>query len=172
MNGTKGDSGGGGSHHHHHGNHHSSKHGSKRSKSKERRHRSGTGGWWSSDDNLDSDSTYRTASALSRHHHEHVGHSFPESMHTHFGDHSLKTSKSNNDVKCSACEGLSMAPEEKYMKRSSWSTLTVSQAKEAYRKSSLNLEKPMMHQDLKPSYRSSHYLQVGHGFFKHNYFHP
>ncbi|XP_050994824.1 disks large-associated protein 2 isoform X4 [Labeo rohita] len=160
MNGTKGDSGGGGSHHHHHGGHHSSKHGSKRSKSKERRHRSGTGGWWSSDDNLDSDSTYRTASALSRHHHEHVGHSFPESMHTHFGDHSLKTSKSNNDVKCSACEGLSMAPEGKFMKRSSWSTLTVSQAKEAYRKSSLNLEKPMMHQDLKPSFRSSHYLQV------------
>uniref|UniRef100_A0A672MQV8 DLG associated protein 2 n=1 Tax=Sinocyclocheilus grahami TaxID=75366 RepID=A0A672MQV8_SINGR len=160
MNGTKGDSGGGGSHHHHHGNHHSSKHGSKRSKSKERRHRSGTGGWWSSDDNLDSDSTYRTASALSRHHYEHVGHSFPESMHTHFGDHSLKTSKSNNDVKCSACEGLSMAPEGKFMKRSSWSTLTVSQAKEAYRKSSLNLEKPMMHQDLKPSFRSSHYLQV------------
>uniref|UniRef100_A0A673HVL6 Discs, large (Drosophila) homolog-associated protein 2b n=1 Tax=Sinocyclocheilus rhinocerous TaxID=307959 RepID=A0A673HVL6_9TELE len=157
MNGTKGDSGGGGSHHHHHGNHHSSKHGSRRSKSKERRHRSGTGGWWSSDDNLDSDSTYRTASALSRHHH---GHSFPESMHTHFGDHSLKTSKSNNDVKCSACEGLSMAPEGKFMKRSSWSTLTVSQAKEAYRKSSLNLEKPMMHQDLKPSFRSSHYLQV------------
>ncbi|XP_077077117.1 disks large-associated protein 2-like isoform X2 [Siphateles boraxobius] len=158
MNGTKGDSGGGGSHHHHHGNHHSSKHGSKRSKSKERRHRSGTGGWWSSDDNLDSDSTYRTASALSRHHHEHGGHSFPESMHSHFGDHSLKTSKSNNDVKCSACE--SMAPEGKFMKRSSWSTLTVSQAKEAYRKSSLNLEKPMMHQDFKPSFRSSHYLQV------------
>ncbi|XP_039506136.1 disks large-associated protein 2 isoform X1 [Pimephales promelas] len=158
MNGTKGDSGGGGSHHHHHGNHHSSKHGSKRSKSKERRQRSGTGGWWSSDDNLDSDSTYRTASALSRHHHEHAGHSFPESMHSHFGDHSLKTSKSNNDVKCSACE--SMAPEGKFMKRSSWSTLTVSQAKEAYRKSSLNLEKPMMHQDFKPSFRSSHYLQV------------
>uniref|UniRef100_A0A671QK36 Disks large-associated protein 2-like n=1 Tax=Sinocyclocheilus anshuiensis TaxID=1608454 RepID=A0A671QK36_9TELE len=157
MNGTKADSGGGGSHHHHHGNHHSSKHGSRHSKSKERRHRSGTGGWWSSDDNLDSDSTYRTASALSRHRH---GHSFPESMHTHFGDHSLKTSKSNNDVKCSACEGLSMAPEGKFMKRSSWSTLTVSQAKEAYRKSSLNLEKPMMHQELKPSFRSSHYLQV------------
>ncbi|KAL1254505.1 hypothetical protein QQF64_016734 [Cirrhinus molitorella] len=87
----------------------------------------GTGGWWSSDDNLDSDITYCTASALSRHHHEHVGHSFPESMHTHFGDHSLKTSKSNNNVKCSACEGLSMAPEGKFTKRSSWSTLTVSQ---------------------------------------------
>ncbi|XP_056619948.1 disks large-associated protein 2-like isoform X2 [Triplophysa dalaica] len=160
MNGTKGDGGSGGSHHHHHGSHHSSKHGSKRSKSKERRHRSGTGGWWSSDDNLDSDSTYRTASALSRQHHEHVALGFPESMHSHFGDHSLKTSKSNNDVKCSACESLSMAPEGKFMKRSSWSTLTVSQAKEAYRKSSLNLEKPMMHQELKPSFRSSHYLQV------------
>ncbi|XP_051501315.1 disks large-associated protein 2-like [Myxocyprinus asiaticus] len=160
MNGTKGDSGSGGSHHHHHGNHHSSKHGSKRSKSKERRHRSGTGGWWSSDDNLDSDSTFRTASAMSRHHYELVGHSFPESMHSHFGDHSLKTSKSNNDVKCSACENLSMAPDGKFMKRSSWSTLTVSQAKEAYRKSSLNLEKPMIHLDLKPSFRSSHYLQV------------
>ncbi|XP_072543866.1 disks large-associated protein 2-like isoform X2 [Salminus brasiliensis] len=155
MNGTKGDSGG---HHHHHGSHHSSKHGSKRSKSKERKHRSG--GWWSSDDNLDSDSTYRTPSVMSRHHAEHAGHCFPDSVHTHFGDHSLKTSKSNNDVKCSACESLAMAPEGKFMKRSSWSTLTVSQAKEAYRKSSLNLDKSTVHQDLKPSLRTSHYLQV------------
>ncbi|TRY86310.1 hypothetical protein DNTS_016124, partial [Danionella cerebrum] len=153
MNGTKGESRSGGSHHH--GRHHSSKHGSKRSKSKERRHRSGTGGWWSSDDNLDSDATYHTAGGLSRHHYERIGHSFPESMHTHFGDHSLKTSKSNNDVKCSP-----MAPDGKFMKRSSWSTLTVSQAKEAYRKSSLNLEKPSMHIDMKPSFRSAHYLQV------------
>ncbi|XP_037393996.1 disks large-associated protein 2 isoform X4 [Pygocentrus nattereri] len=154
MNGTKGDSGG---HHHHHGSHHS-KHGSKRSKSKERKHRSG--GWWSSDDNLDSDSTYRTPSVMSRHHVEHAGHCFPDSVHTHFGDLSLKTSKSNNDVKCSACENLPMAPEGKFMKRSSWSTLTVSQAKEAYRKSSLNLDKQTVHHDLKPSLRTSHYLQV------------
>uniref|UniRef100_A0A7N6FFM3 Discs, large (Drosophila) homolog-associated protein 2b n=1 Tax=Anabas testudineus TaxID=64144 RepID=A0A7N6FFM3_ANATE len=145
MNGTKGDiigSGGG------------------RSKSKERKHRSG--GWWSSDDNLDSDSTYRTPSVMSRHHGEHVSHCYPDSMHSHhFGDLSLKTSKSNNDVKCSACESMAMAPEGKFMKRSSWSTLTVSQAKEAYRKSSLNLDKPMMHTDLKPSSRTCHYLQVG-----------
>ncbi|XP_030261736.1 discs large associated protein 2b isoform X5 [Sparus aurata] len=157
MNGTKGDMVGGGSGYHHHG-HHSTKHGSKRSKSKERKHRSG--GWWSSDDNLDSDSTYRTPSVMSRHHGEHVSHCYPDSMHSHhFGDLSLKTSKSNNDVKCSACESMAMAPEGKFMKRSSWSTLTVSQAKEAYRKSSLNLEKPMMHTDLKPS-RTCHYLQV------------
>ncbi|XP_018599385.2 disks large-associated protein 2-like isoform X2 [Scleropages formosus] len=155
MNGTKGDTGSSGHHHSHH-----SKHGSKRSKSKERKHRSGVGGWWSSDDNLDSDSTYRTPSVMSRHHAEHVGHCYPESMQGHFGDLTLKTSRSNNDVKCSACESLAMAPEGKFMKRSSWSTLTVSQAKEAYRKSSLNLEKPMMHQDLKPSLRPCHYLQV------------
>ncbi|XP_067097471.1 discs, large (Drosophila) homolog-associated protein 2b isoform X1 [Osmerus mordax] len=155
MNGTKGEGGGGGSHH----GHHSSKHGSKRSKSKERKQRSG--GWWSSDDNLDSDSTYRTPSVMSRHHHgEHASHCYPDSMHSHFGDLSLKTSKSNNDVKCSACESIAMAPEGKFMKRSSWSTLTVSQAKEAYRKSSLNLEKPMIHTDLKPSLRACHYLQV------------
>ncbi|XP_028997463.1 disks large-associated protein 2 isoform X9 [Betta splendens] len=157
MNGTKGDimgsAGGAGSYYHH--GHHSTKHGSKRSKSKERKHRSG--GWWSSDDNLDSDSTYRTPSVMSRHHGEHVSHCYPDSMHSHhFGDMSLKTSKSNNDVKCAACESIAMTPEGKFMKRSSWSTLTVSQAKEAYRKSSLNLEK---HSDLKPS-RTFHYLQV------------
>ncbi|XP_034436158.1 disks large-associated protein 2 isoform X8 [Hippoglossus hippoglossus] len=160
MNGTKGDivGGGGGAGGYHHHGHHSTKHGSKRSKSKERKHRSG--GWWSSDDNLDSDSTYRTPSVMSRHHGEHVSHCYPDSMHSHhFGDLSLKTSKSNNDVKCSACESMAMAPEGKFMKRSSWSTLTVSQAKEAYRKSSLNLEKPIMHLDLKPS-RTCHYLQV------------
>ncbi|XP_034018183.1 disks large-associated protein 2-like isoform X2 [Thalassophryne amazonica] len=157
MNGTKGDIVGGGADYHHHG-HHSSKHGSKRSKSKERKHR--PGGWWSSDDNLDSDSTYRTPSVMSRHHGEHVSHFYPDSMHSHhFGDLSLKPSKSNNDVKCSACENIAMVPEGKFMKRSSWSTLTVSQAKEAYRKSSLNLDKPMMHTDLKSS-RTCHYLQV------------
>ncbi|KAJ8341894.1 hypothetical protein SKAU_G00341850 [Synaphobranchus kaupii] len=82
-------------------------------------------------------------------------------MQSQFGDLALKTSKSNNDVKCSACEGLApVAPEGKFMKRSSWSTLTVSQAKEAYRKSSLNLEKPVMHQELKPSLRPCNYLQA------------
>ncbi|XP_066568508.1 disks large-associated protein 2-like [Amia ocellicauda] len=158
MNGTKGDSRSDSHHHSHHSKH------SKRSKSKERKpdskHRSGMTGWWSSDDNLDSDSTYRTPSVMSRHHVDHITHCYPESMQGHFGDLTLKTSKSNNDVKCSACEGLAMAPEGKFMKRSSWSTLTVSQAKEAYRKSSLNLEKPMMHQDLKTSMRPCHYLQV------------
>lgn len=162
MNGTKNDSHRDGSHHHHHHHQGHHKH-SKRSKSKDRKsdgkHRSG--GWWSSDDNLDSDSTYRTPSIMSRHPVDHISHCYPDSMHSHLaGDLSLKTSKSNNDVKCSACESISMAPEGKFMKRSSWSTLTVSQAKEAYRKSSLNLEKPMTPTDLKPNLRPCHYLQV------------
>lgn len=163
MNGTKSDSHRDSSHHHHHHQGHH-KH-SKRSKSKERRSEGSckqrSGGWWSSDDNLDSDSTYRTPSVMSRHPVDHISHCYPDSMHSHLaGDLSLKTSKSNNDVKCSACESISMAPEGKFMKRSSWSTLTVSQAKEAYRKSSLNLEKPMTPTDLKPSLRPCHYLQV------------
>uniref|UniRef100_A0A4W5QB14 DLG associated protein 2 n=1 Tax=Hucho hucho TaxID=62062 RepID=A0A4W5QB14_9TELE len=166
MNGTKGDSHREGSHHHHHHHHGHHKH-SKRSKSKERKssdssskQRSGVAGWWSSDDNLDSDSTYRTPSVMSRQQVDHISHCYPDSVHSHYGDLSLKTSKSNNDVKCSACESVAMAPEGKFMKRSSWSTLTVSQAKEAYRKSSLNLEKPMMPTDLKPNLRPCHYLQV------------
>ncbi|XP_074547445.1 uncharacterized protein dlgap2a isoform X2 [Halichoeres trimaculatus] len=164
MNGTKSDSHRDSSHHHHHHHQGHHKH-SKRSKSKERRSEGSgkqrSGGWWSSDDNLDSDSTYRTPSVMSRHPVDHISHCYPDSMHSHLaGDLSLKTSKSNNDVKCSACESISMAPEGKFMKRSSWSTLTVSQAKEAYRKSSLNLEKPMMPSDLKPNIRPCHYLQV------------
>ncbi|XP_020828674.1 disks large-associated protein 2 isoform X1 [Phascolarctos cinereus] len=158
VNGTKSDSRGDD---HHHG--HPSKH-SKRSKSKERKpetkHKSGMSTWWSSDDNLDSDSTYRTPSVVNRHHVDHISHCYPEALQSHFGDLSLKTSKSNNDMKCSACEGLAMTPDAKYMKRSSWSTLTVSQAKEAYRKSSLNLDKPLVHQEIKPALRPCHYLQV------------
>ncbi|XP_041668777.1 disks large-associated protein 2 [Cheilinus undulatus] len=164
MNGTKSDSHRDSSHHHHHHHQGHHKH-SKRSKSKERKSEGSgkqrSGGWWSSDDNLDSDSTYRTPSVMSRHPVDHISHCYPDSMHGHLpGELSLKTSKSNNDVKCSACESISSAPEGKFMKRSSWSTLTVSQAKEAYRKSSLNLEKPMMPTDLKPNLRPCHYLQV------------
>ncbi|CAO2611540.1 Disks large-associated protein 2 [Lemmus lemmus] len=158
INGTKSDSRMDDHHHSHH-----SKHG-KRSKSKERKpegkHKSGMSSWWSSDDNLDSDSTYRTPSVANRHHMDHISHCYPEALQSPFGDLSLKTSKSNSDVKCSACEGLALTPDTRYMKRSSWSTLTVSQAKEAYRKSSLNLDKPLVHPEIKPSLRPCHYLQV------------
>ncbi|XP_036084859.1 disks large-associated protein 2 isoform X1 [Rousettus aegyptiacus] len=145
----------------HHGRH--AKHG-RRSKSKERapeaKPRAGPGSWWSSDDNLDSDSTYRAASVAARHLADHGPHCYPEPFLGPFAGLSLKPSKSNSDVKCSACEGLAVAPEAAYMKRSSWSTLTVSQAKEACRQSSLNLDRPLAHQDVKPPLRACHYLQV------------
>ncbi|KAL1773067.1 disks large-associated protein 2 isoform X2 [Sigmodon hispidus] len=157
INGTKSDSRVDDHHHSHHSKH------SKRSKSKERKpetkHKSGMSSWWSSDDNLDSDSTYRTPSVANRHHMD-ISHCYPEALQSPFGDLSLKTSKSNSDIKCSACEGLALTPDTRYMKRSSWSTLTVSQAKEAYRKSSLNLDKPLVHPEIKPSLRPCHYLQV------------
>ncbi|XP_062054967.1 disks large-associated protein 2 [Lepus europaeus] len=158
VNGNKGD---GRADDHHHGHH--SKH-SKRAKSKDRKaegkHRAGLSSWWSSDDNLDSDSTYRTPSAAARHHVDRMAHCYPEALPGPFGDLSLKTSKSSSDVKCSACEGFAGTPEAKYMKRSSWSTLTVSQAKEASRKSSLNLDQALAPQGLKPALRPCHYLQV------------
>ncbi|MBW01491.1 Disks large-associated protein 2, partial [Eschrichtius robustus] len=158
FNGTKGD---GRADEHAHGHH--SKHG-KRSKSRERkaegRHRSGLSSWWSSDDNLDSDSTYRAPSALSRHHADPAAHCYPDALPGPFADLSLRISKSNSDVKCSACEGLALAPDAKHMKRSSWSTLTVSQAKEAYRKSSLHLDKPLGPPEPKPPLRPCHYLQT------------
>ncbi|XP_048186726.1 disks large-associated protein 2 [Perognathus longimembris pacificus] len=146
---------------HHHGHH--PKHG-KRSKSKERKpeskHRPGLSSWWSSDDNLDSDSTYRTPSVVTRHPLDPGPHCYPDALQSPFGDLSLKTSKSNSDVKCAACEGLALTPDPRYLKRSSWSALTVSQAKEAYRKSSLNLDKPLAHPEIKPALRPCHYLQV------------
>lgn len=144
-----------------HGPH--AKHG-KRSKSKERKpeskHRSGLSSWWSSDDNLDSDSTYRAPSVLTRHLVDHVPHCYPEPLQGPFGALSLKPSRSNSDVKCAACDGLALTPDTQSLKRGSWSTLTVSQAREACRKSSLNLDKPLLRQGVKPSLRPCHYLQV------------
>ena len=154
-------------HQHHHSSSTSSKHGGsgKRSKSKERRHRS-SGDWWSSDDNLDSDGTFRAHGMLRARQQavasEHAVQHCPPLEHTsgHFGRLSLKTSKSSGDIKCSACKGA--PPDGKFLKRSSWSTLTVSQAKEAYRKSSLNLDKPSSLHHEHMGHRLHHYLQVSH----------
>ncbi|KAJ3583968.1 hypothetical protein NHX12_015465 [Muraenolepis orangiensis] len=106
-----------------------------------------SGGRWSSDDNLDSDSTYRTPSVMSRHPLEHLSHCYPldppehlshcypldppellshcypldppehlshcyplDAVQAHLaGDLMLKTSRSNNDGKCSACDGVAMS---------------------------------------------------------------
>ncbi|XP_041670626.1 disks large-associated protein 1 [Cheilinus undulatus] len=156
---------------------------SKRSKSKDRsksepKMRSAISGYWSSDDTLDRE--------VCLYHHHHGGSSgglptgvmtmgrhpdksqsqyFMESYNT-ISAHSLKTSRSNNDVKCSTCSGGSsgamplVGPIDGQMqlKKSSWSsTLTVSRAREVYQKASVNLDKALVKAE---QGRTCHFLQV------------
>lgn len=157
---------------------------SKRSKSKDRsksepKMRTAISGYWSSDDTLDRD--------VCLYHHHHGGSSgglpsgimtmgrhpdksqsqyFMESYNT-INAHSLKTSRSNNDVKCSTCSGGSGAvlplagavDGQVQLKKSSWSsTLTVSKAREVYQKASVNLDKALVKAE---QGRTCHFLQVG-----------
>ncbi|XP_045558133.1 disks large-associated protein 1 isoform X2 [Salmo salar] len=139
------------------------KHSSKRNKSKDRsrsepKMRSATSGYWSSDDTLDRE-------VCLYHHHSPIPGGMPSGVMTmgrHPGKsqsqyfmeqyntisaHSLKTSRSNNDVKCSTCAGLpglgtGMDGTGQLLKKSLWSsTLTVSRAREVYQKASVNLDK-------------------------------
>ncbi|XP_071270873.1 disks large-associated protein 1-like isoform X2 [Salvelinus alpinus] len=139
------------------------KHSSKRSKSKdcsrsEPKMRSAISGYWSSDDTLDRE-------VCLYHHHSPIPGGMPSGVMTmgrHPGKsqsqyfmeqyntisaHSLKTSRSNNDVKCSTCAGLpglgaGMDGTGQLLKKSLWSsTLTVSRAREVYQNASVNLDK-------------------------------
>ncbi|XP_034416043.1 disks large-associated protein 1 [Cyclopterus lumpus] len=156
---------------------------SKRSKSKDRsksepKMRTAISGYWSSDDMLDRE--------MCLHHHHHGGSSgglptgvmtmgrhpeksqsqyFMESYNT-ISAHSLKTSRSNNDVKCSTCSGASSGgmplvgalDGQVQLKKSSWSsTLTVSRAREVYQKASVNLDKALVKAE---QGRTCHFLQV------------
>ncbi|XP_037311511.2 disks large-associated protein 1 isoform X2 [Pungitius pungitius] len=161
------------------------KHG-KRGKSKDRsksepKMRGAISGYWSSDDTLDREM------CLYHHHHRHGGgpptgvmtmgrhpeksqsQYFMESYNT-ISAHSLKTSRSNNDVKCSTCSGgggggggggvaLAGPPDgQVQLKKSSWSsTLTVSRAREVYQKASVNLDKALVKAE---QGRTCHFLQV------------
>uniref|UniRef100_A0A8C5HNE8 Discs, large (Drosophila) homolog-associated protein 1b n=1 Tax=Gouania willdenowi TaxID=441366 RepID=A0A8C5HNE8_GOUWI len=156
---------------------------SKRNKSKDRsksepKMRTAISGYWSSDDTLDRD--------MCLYHHHHGGGSggmpsgvmtmgrhpdksqsqyFMESYNT-ISAQSLKSSRSNNDVKCSTCSGGSsgalplMGPldGQVQLKKSSWSsTLTVSRAREVYQKASVNLDKALVKAE---QGRTCHFLQV------------
>ncbi|XP_042255294.1 disks large-associated protein 1 isoform X1 [Thunnus maccoyii] len=156
---------------------------SKRSKSKDRsksepKMRTAISGYWSSDDTLDRE--------VCLYHHHHGGSSggppsgvmtmgrrpdksqsqyFMESYNT-ISAHSLKTSRSNNDVKCSTCSGSSSGglplvgglDGQLQLKKSSWSsTLTVSRAREVYQKASVNLDKAIVKAE---QGRTCHFLQV------------
>ncbi|XP_035475470.1 disks large-associated protein 1 isoform X2 [Scophthalmus maximus] len=156
---------------------------SKRSKSKDRsksepKMRTAISGYWSSDDTLDRE--------MCLYHHHHGGSSgglpsgvmtmgrhpdksqsqyFMESYNT-ISAHSLKTSRSNNDVKCSTCSGggsgglplVSALDGQVQLKKSLWSsTLTVSRAREVYQKASVNLDKALVKAE---QGRTCHFLQV------------
>ncbi|KAM8823454.1 disks large-associated protein 1 isoform 3-T3 [Spinachia spinachia] len=161
---------------------------SKRGKSKDRsksepKMRGAISGYWSSDDTLDREM------CLYHHHHHHHGGSgggmptgvmtmgrhpeksqsqyFMESYNT-ISAHSLKTSRSNNDVKCSTCSGsgggggglplVGSQDGQVQLKKSSWSsTLTVSRAREVYQKASVNLDKALVKAE---QGRTCHFLQV------------
>ncbi|NXF58843.1 DLGP4 protein, partial [Ciccaba nigrolineata] len=146
----------------------------RRSKSKDRaktsepkrRTRSNISGWWSSDDNLDSDTcSYRNPMGLMT-----LGrqpdHSQPKYfMHAYntISEHMLKSSKSNNDLKVTPCTNIPINNDSNYIKRGSWSTLTLSHAREVCQKASTTIDKALLkskscHQDL-----AYHYLQVPQG---------
>ncbi|XP_043915198.1 disks large-associated protein 3 [Protopterus annectens] len=156
YNGTKIDLRSGDSYHHHHHSRHS-----KRSKSKERksesRQRAKITGWWSSDDNLDSDSGYLVSG---RHILDPTSQYCVDMPESAFRDLTLKSLKSSSEGKCLACAGMSMSLDGQALKRSAWSTMTVSQARESYPGSAMSQEKPMLLQEGKTKERTYHYLQV------------
>ncbi|XP_029005326.1 disks large-associated protein 1 isoform X2 [Betta splendens] len=152
---------------------------SKRSKSKDRsksepKMRTAISGYWSSDDTLDREVCLYHHHApgglpsgvmtMGRHPDKSQSQYFMESYNT-ISAHSLKTSRSNNDVKCSTCAGGGGALQlvgpldgQVQLKKSSWSsTLTVSRAREVYQKASVNLDKALVKAE---QGRTCHFLQV------------
>ncbi|XP_044520283.1 disks large-associated protein 4 isoform X3 [Gracilinanus agilis] len=138
-----------------------------------RRSRSNISGWWSSDDNLDSgnsgDCGYRPSAGLMT-----LGRQ-PERaqpryfVYNTFSEHMLKAAKNNSELPRAGAGGGGGAPppaslpastEPSYSKRGSWSTLTLSHAREVCQKASATIDKALLkskscHQDL-----AYHYLQV------------
>ncbi|XP_064363316.1 disks large-associated protein 1 isoform X1 [Dromaius novaehollandiae] len=140
----------------------------KRSKSKERRSegkpRSNASGWWSSDDNLDNDvCIYHGPSGvmtMGRCPDRSSSQYFMEAYNT-ISEHTVKASRSNNDVKCSTCANLPVNLDSQLMKKSSWSsTLTVSRAREVYQKASVNMDQTVVKAETCQQERSCQYLQV------------
>ncbi|XP_064188880.1 disks large-associated protein 1 isoform X2 [Anguilla rostrata] len=135
-----------------------------RCKSAEPKHRPNTSGYWSSDDNLDRDiCLYHSPSGamtIGRHPDKSQSQYFMEAFNT-ISEHTLKTSRSNNDVKCTTCASIPLNMDAQLMKKSSWSsTLTVSRAREVYQKASVNVDKTLMKSETCQQERSCQFLQV------------
>ena len=156
----------------------------RRAKSKERakagepkrRSRSNISGWWSSDDNLDGEAgAFRSSGpasglmTLGRQAERSQPRYFTHAYNTISG-HMLRAAK-NNTAELTApppppappatCPSLGVGADTNYVKRGSWSTLTLSHAHEVCQKTSATLDKSLLkskscHQGL-----AYHYLQVG-----------
>ncbi|XP_041103775.1 disks large-associated protein 1-like isoform X1 [Polyodon spathula] len=141
----------------------------KRSKSKDRgkiemKPRSNIAGWWSSDDKLDNDVCLYHGPAgimtMGRCPDRSTSQYLMEAY-NNISEHTLKTSRSNNDVKCTTCASIPINMDAQLMKKSSWSsTLTVSRAREVYQKASVNVDKTVMKSETCQQERSCQYLQV------------
>lgn len=152
-------------------------------------------GLWSSDDALDTDTTkagtiavgYRNPLSMmtlgravsdSQAHPRHI----PQGYHT-ISAHTLKTSKSSSDLKYLAYPAVQVGPQKEegrstvgregtLVKRGSWSTLTLSQARQVLQKGSATVNRTLLkskscHQDL-----ACQYLQVGEPVSIHLHQHP
>uniref|UniRef100_A0A671RWX9 Disks large-associated protein 3-like n=1 Tax=Sinocyclocheilus anshuiensis TaxID=1608454 RepID=A0A671RWX9_9TELE len=133
-----------------------------RHESRSSRHRSKTAGWWSSDDNLDSDSSFLVGAGRG-------GRGYPtghETLDAAIQELTLRKSKGPPPGECLACNNIAMAGDSGHsLKRSTWSALTVSQAREVYPSSrggggGGGYEKALVPLDPKMKERSLHYLQV------------
>lgn len=163
---------------------------SRRSKSKDRaktevpklRPRPNALGLWSSDDALDTDTTkagtiavgYRNPLSMMT-----LGRAVSDSQARHIPQgyntisaHTLKTSKSSSDLKFLACQATQVGSKDEegrtnrskddtQVKRGSWSTLTLSQARQVLQKGSATVNRTLLkskscHQDL-----AQQFLQVG-----------
>uniref|UniRef100_A0A673K4I9 Disks large-associated protein 3-like n=1 Tax=Sinocyclocheilus rhinocerous TaxID=307959 RepID=A0A673K4I9_9TELE len=137
-------------------------HRNSRHESRSSRHRSKTAGWWSSDDNLDSDSSFLVGAGRG-------GRGYPtghETLDAAIQELTLRKSKGPPPGECLACNNIAMAGDSGHsLKRSTWSALTVSQAREVYPSSrggggGGGYEKALVPLDSKMKEQSLHYLQV------------
>ncbi|KAG7500498.1 disks large-associated protein 3 [Solea senegalensis] len=134
-----------------------------------RRHRSRTAGWWSSDDNLDSDSSFLVSGGRRGYPSGH------ESLDAAIQELTMKKPKERGGGgpgpgECMACTTMALAGTEggghhghhgHSLKRSTWSAMTVSQAREVYPSSRGGAyNKALVPMESKLKERSFHYLQV------------
>ncbi|XP_068189887.1 disks large-associated protein 3 [Antennarius striatus] len=133
-----------------------------------RRHRSRTAGWWSSDDNLDSDSSFLVSAGRRGYPSGH------ESLDAAIQELTMKRPKErvggHGPTECVACTTMALAGNEggghhghhgHSLKRSTWSAMTVSQAREVYPSSrGGGYDKALVPVETKLKERTFHYLQV------------